>query len=463
MRCVLKLAAKLLLGFFLSTLLAIVVLVALMQTGLRQGYNSLIVQSEIERIRIIEGRLLDFFATEGSWDRLRIDRDLRYAVTGIEEAAGRPDLPADPPAIGAVARRTSLYDPDKRVVFGRQSIAENPIQRPLEFRNELVGYVGLVPIRSLEDGPDAAFLSRQLLTGVGAGAVVLLCALTVAHLLSRRILSPIRQLTEGTARLRAGHYDRELDVTGNDELTRLCEDFNELARTLKKNEHDRHQWTTDIAHELRTPVTVLQSQLEAIRDGVFEVEPERLAFLSGETERISRLIDDLYQLSLAESGQLSCRKTNVDPLPLLNQSINSFQPACTKKTIDVRLASSLEGPARIFADSDRLLQVFTNILQNSCRYTDAGGRIDVRVSENDKEVIIVFEDSEPGVSDAELTLLFDRLYRVEKSRSRRHGGAGLGLALCKAIVTTHGGGIRAFHSVLGGVGIECTFPKAGAT
>ena len=112
---------------------------------------------------------------------------------------------------------------------------------------------------------------------------------------------------------------------------------------------------------------------------------------------------------------------------------------------------------------DRVLQVFTNILQNSCRYTDAGGRIDVWVSENDQEVIIAFQDSEPGVSDAELTLLFDRLYRVEKSRSRRHGGAGLGLALCKAIVTTHGGGIRAFHSVLGGVGIECTFPKAVAT
>ena len=460
MRCVLKLAAKLLLGFFLSTLLAIVVLVALMQTGLRQGYYSVIVQSEIERIRIIEGRLLDFFATEGSWDRLRIDRDLRHAVTGIEEVAGQPSLPADPPAIGAVARRTSLYDPDKRVVFGRQSIARTRFNAPGNFamscRLRRVG-----PDSLAEDGPMPRFFPG-IADRSGCGAAVLLCALTVAYLLSRRILSPIRQLTEGTARLRAGHYDSELDVTGNDELTRLCEDFNELARTLKKNERDRHQWTTDIAHELRTPVTVLQSQLEAIRDGVFEVEPERLAFLSGETERISRLIDDLTVV-LAESGQLSCRKTNVDPLPLLNQSINSFQPTCTKKTIDVGLASSLEGPARIFADSDRLLQVFTNILQNSCRYTDAGGRIDVRVSENDKEVIMVFEDSEPGVSDAELTLLFDRLYRVEKSRSRRHGGAGLGLALCKAIVATHGGRIRAYHSELGGVGIECTFLKAGAT
>ena len=104
-----KLTAKLLLGFFLSTLLAIVVLVALMQTGLRQGYYSLIVQSEIERIRIIEGRLLDFFEMEGSWDRLQIDRDLRHAVTGVQETAVQPILPTDPPAIGDVARRVSLY------------------------------------------------------------------------------------------------------------------------------------------------------------------------------------------------------------------------------------------------------------------------------------------------------------------------------------------------------------------
>ena len=457
-----KLAAKLLLGFFLSTLLAIVVLVALMQTGLRQGYYSLIVQSEIERIRIIEGRLLDFFEMEGSWDRLRIDRDLRRAVTGVQETAVQPILPTDPPAIGDVARRVSLYDTDKQVVFGRQSIGENPIQRPLEFRNELVGYVGLVPIRSLEDGPDAAFLSRQLLTGVGAGAAVLLCALTVAHLLSRRILSPIRQLTEGTARLRAGHFDSELDVTGNDELTKLCEDFNELAKTLKKNERDRSQWATDIAHELRTPVTALQSQLEAIRDGVFEAEPDRLAFLSRETDRLSRLIDDLYLLSLAESGQLRYRKSNIDPLTLLKQSIERFQPTCVKKSIEVHLTSSLQDPVRIFADSDRLLQVYANILQNSCRYTDAGGRIEVRVSANAGEVITSFEDSEPGVSDEDLALLFDRLYRVEKSRSRRSGGAGLGLALCEAIVASHGGRMRAYHSQLGGVGIECAFPRAGA-
>ena len=457
-----KLAAKLLLGFFLSTLLAIVVLVALMQTGLRQGYYSLIVQSEIERIRIIEGRLLDFFEMEGSWDRLRIDRDLRRAVTGVQETAVQPILPTDPPAIGDVARRVSLYDTDKQVVFGRQSIGENPIQRPLEFRAELVGYVGLVPIRSLEDGPDAAFLSRQLLTGVGAGAAVLLFALTVAHLLSRRILSPIRQLTEGTARLRAGHFDSELDATGNDELTRLCEDFNELAKTLKKNERDRSQWATDIAHELRTPVTALQSQLEAMRDGVFEAEPDRLAFLSGETDRLSRLIDDLYLLSLAESGQLRYRKSNIDPLPLLEQSIERFQPACVKKSIEVRLTSSLQDPVRIFADSDRLLQVYANILQNSCRYTDAGGRIEVKVSADAGGVITSFEDSEPGVSDEDLALLFDRLYRVEKSRSRRSGGAGLGLALCEAIVASHGGRMRAYHSQLGGVGIECTFPRAGA-
>ena len=457
-----KLAAKLLLGFFLTTLLAIVVLVALMQTGLRQGYYSLIVQSDIEVIRVIEGRLLDYYATVGSWDRLKTDQDLRSTVTGLRDAALQSSLPPGSPRIRDVVRRTSLYDPDKQVVFGRPSIAENPIQRPLEFRDEVVGYIGLVAIRSLEDGPDAAFLSRQLLVGVAAGAVVLLCALTVAHLLSRRILSPIRQLTEGTARLRAGKYDSDLAVPGNDELARLCEDFNELAKTLKKNERYRRQWTTDIAHELRTPVTVLQSQFEAMRAGVLEAEPDRLKLLSRETDRISHLIDDLYELSLAESGQLRFRKSDVDPLPLLNQSIKRFQPTSTKKSIEVRLVSSLQGLVRIRADSDRLLQVYANILQNSFRYTGAGGRIDVAVSENDNEVITSFEDSEPGVTDVELTLLFDRLYRVEKSRSRRYGGAGLGLALCKAIVDTLGGRIRAYHSKLGGVGIECTFPKAGA-
>lgn len=253
-----------------------------------------------------------------------------------------------------------------------------------------------------------------------------------------------------------GDFTTRVAATSADELGKLAQDFNQLASTLEKNQQMRRDFMADISHELRTPLAVLRGELEAIQDGVRKFTPESVASLQAEVGTLTKLVDDLHQLSMSDEGALAYQKTTVDVIPLLEVAGGAFRERFASR--DLTLQFSLPDSVTVFGDRDRLMQLFNNLLENSLRYTDSGGSLRISAEQRDKRVLITFADSAPGVSDDQLKKLFERFYRAEGSRNRASGGSGLGLAICVNIVEAHNGRIHAAHSPFGGVSITVELP-----
>jgi two-component system sensor histidine kinase BaeS len=234
-----------------------------------------------------------------------------------------------------------------------------------------------------------------------------------------------------------------------------------MALTLEKNERERRQWVADISHELRTPISVLQGEIEALMDGIRTVTPETIHSLHAETLRLKHLVEDLYQISLSDLGALTYRKDHLDLLEVLRDSVESYRAEFDRKNISLTISTPRGLNAIGFADRERLNQLFFNLLENSLRYTDTGGKLFVETQVSNNSLTIEFRDSEPGVPVQDRARLFERFYRVEGSRSRESGGAGLGLTICKNIVDAHEGTISAHESPLGGLLIRVVLPVSG--
>ena len=241
----------------------------------------------------------------------------------------------------------------------------------------------------------------------------------------------------------------------------LAADFNHLARPLEQHREARRRWGADIAHELRTPLSILRGEIQALQDGVRSATPAALNSLHAECDRMGSLIEDLYLLSLADAGALEYRFESLDLAEVVAESLEPQTAILGEAGLVLEAVIGSVPPIR--GDGRRLGQLIDNLLTNTRRYTDAPGRVRVELGSVANEVILVVEDSAPGVPAESLDLLFDRLYRVDASRNRAAGGAGLGLAICRAIVLAHDGRIAATASALGGLRIEVHLPVIGAS
>jgi two-component system sensor histidine kinase BaeS len=354
--------------------------------------------------------------------------------------------------------RLLLVDASARPVIGDPEIRNNAIRLPIEVDGRAVGTLYLGRLPQLRGATDLAFAREQLRNALIAGVAILALALLLAFALARWLLEPVRELAAGTKALAAGDYGRRVGDRRRDELGALAQDFNHLAVTLEQHRDARRRWGADIAHELRTPLSVLRGEIQALQDGVRQVTPEALNSLHTECERMGNLIEDLYQLALADAGALEYSFAPVDLADILRGTLGalktSFEDAGLVLEADIGEVPFVRGDAR------RLEQLVDNLLANCRRYTDAPGQVRVELNMHNDEVRLIVEDSAPGVPDAALPRVFDRLYRVDPSRNRAAGGAGLGLAICRAIVHAHDGHIDAEHSALGGLRIEVRFPAA---
>jgi two-component system sensor histidine kinase BaeS len=276
----------------------------------------------------------------------------------------------------------------------------------------------------------------------------------LAYILGR----PLKRITAASKSLAIGCYDARLPIDSHDELGQLARHFNDLAAALEQAEQTRRRWVADISHELRTPLSVLRGELEALQDGIRPLTREAIDSLYGDVMRLNRLAEDLYQLSLSDQGALSYRKTKTYPLDILKEDLNAFAPEFERRDISVTLDNQLDDALNLHADPDRLSQLYRNLLKNTMNYTDNGGRLLIRVSCHAEKLELSFQDSAPGVPEQELPKLFDRFYRLESSRNRSHGGAGLGLAICRNIVEAHNGTIYALASSWGGLDIKVELP-----
>jgi two-component system, OmpR family, sensor histidine kinase BaeS len=242
------------------------------------------------------------------------------------------------------------------------------------------------------------------------------------------------------------------------ELGQLEADFNNLAQTLERNERMRAALVADVSHELRTPLAVMRGEVEALEFGVRPMSIAAMHSLSVELQRLNRLVDDLYHLSLSDIDALPYHFGDVDIVDALGEILQLFERPMAEANIALSKTLPAE-PVWVDADERRLQQVFSNILQNALRYVPAGERVEVSVRCDATQVYVDIQDSGQGVPQASLESLFSRFYRVEASRSRATGGAGLGLAICRSIVAAHKGSIRAARAPQGGLWIAVTLPR----
>ena len=232
-----------------------------------------------------------------------------------------------------------------------------------------------------------------------------------------------------------------------------------MAQALEKHQQTQQQWLVDISHELRTPLAILRGEIEAMQDGVRTVTPQGLDSLHMEVMHLSRIVRDLHDLSLIESRSFSSEPAAVNLQEILTETLDCFRTRLNQRGIRLDMHETIAGDILILADADRLKQVFSNLLENTLRYAKVPGVLKISLEAGSGELSASFEDSGPGVPEESLALLFDRLYRVDRARSREHGGSGLGLAICKSIVESFGGKIGASNSPTGGLKVSMVFPR----
>jgi len=367
-----------------------------------------------------------------------------------------PAPPDDPFRIGP---RLSLYDEYKNPIMGDPGPeTEKLVFKAIRVKKNIVGWLGLTKRERLSTPLEAAFLKQQYILFSFIGAGLLLLTTLISFLLSRHILKPIRHLASGTRALNSRKFKTRIEVKSSDELGQLADDFNRMAQTLETYERLRQQWITDISHELRTPLSVLRGEIEALQDGIRKPDARTLDSLHWEIVRISKLVEDLHLLTLTESKTLDLKKERIDPVTVLNRTAELFSARFAEADISLQVDFDIQRPVFIRGDADRLTQLFSNLMENSLRYTDSPGTLRIREERGPDKIILWFEDSGPGVPEESLERIFDRLFRVDRSRSRKLGGSGLGLAICKQIVETHEGTVQAGKSAEKGLSIRIEFP-----
>lgn len=307
--------------------------------------------------------------------------------------------------------------------------------------------------------PAGDFLSavnRSVLwAGLAAGGV----ALVLGSVLFFQIVRPLRSLSTAAQGIARGDLSRRARVSGQDEVSQVALTFNHMAEALQRYAAERQNMVADVAHELRTPLSVIQSNLEAMLDGVLPASPEELTSLHQETLRLNRLISDLRTLSLAEAGQLRLETQTVDPGALVRQVGERLRLRAEDKNINLE-TDVASGLPEIKADPERLTQVITNLVDNALRYTPAGSQVSVAAHPTPGGVELVVSDTGSGIPPEELPHVFDRFWRAEKSRNRATGGSGLGLSIVKQLVEAHGGQVQVESEVNVGTQFRIYLPCA---
>ncbi|EXJ15611.1 ATP-binding protein [Imhoffiella purpurea] len=483
----LSIAHKLVLTFVGLVLLVLLITLGLAHWSFERGFLDYMNALEQERLGRLAERIEQRYRTAGGdWSGMDPDafRSLLQDVAprdpppppphpGMPPFGGpmRPGFPP-PPAAGGIPPRdrigpaggtslgppTGLYDGDGRWIAGTELPEDRTeiIRMPVRIGGRPIGELRSLPQRHFETPQATAFRRQQRTASLAIGLISLALALGVSVLLARALLAPLRRAIAGLDRLADGDYAARLAEPRRDELGRLMDGLDHLAEVLEQSQTTRRRWLADISHELRTPVTILSGEIEAVKDGVRPLDTAQLDSFDQETLRLRHLIEDLYALSLSDMGGLRYSFAPLDLDEHLRTGIEPLRQRAADRGIRLDL-DSMPG-IRVKADPARIEQLLRNLAENAIAYTDAPGRVVVRLSREGDLARLRVEDGPPGVADSELERLFEPLYRQDGSRSRRASGAGLGLAICRNIVEAHHGRIWAERSALGGLSVQVSLP-----
>ncbi len=467
-----KLSYKFFIAFLLTSVISIVLMVVIMDFYLHKNFIGFINKMDMEILNELDNRLRIEYKTEQGWDRLRNNHRLWKKMLRAIHDSKEFDRPHPPPDFrrngenrgkrkwrkprGGPFRRIALFDAQKNRVVGNDAPLKHHQLQPIIVEGKTVGWLGMHKIKHLSRPREIEFLKQQTNVFYLIGGCILLMTALLAWWLSRHLLIPIQQLIKGTQALTSRQFNTKIKIHSNDELGQLADDFNMMAQTLEKYEIMRQQWLSDISHELRTPLSIMRGEIEAMQDAVREFNHEALDSLHFEVQRMSRLVDDLRELSLADTDTLSFKTEPINPLQILRETLKLFHTRLAQHHIFVE--GHLQADSILQGDADRLSQLFSNLLENTLRYVDSPGTLKIGYEQTKNQLSLSFIDSGPGVPEESIGRLFDRLYRVEQSRNRAKGGSGLGLAICKNIVEMHGGEITATNVPSSGLWIKIVFP-----
>jgi len=456
-------STRLFLAMLATAVLTVVLVSGATRWNFQRGFIGYLNELALERMESLVPRLNERYAEAGNWDFLRSNGAERGKWFEMLRPVSGPTLPANTVGPGTVLTsdltgamlRLGVLDTQMQWVAGFRGIRPDMLRRAISFKGETVGWLVLAPFQSVSDGGDQRFGEGQARATIAISVLAVLMAALIAWWVSRRLAAPVRLVAAATHKLAAGDHAVRVEVDSPDEVGQLARDFNHLAHTLERNEALRREFVADVSHELRTPLAVLRGELEALEDGVRVLDAQAVKSLQGEVRQLGQLVDDLYELALTDVGALSYRMAPLDLCALLREIGESHR----HRIEAAGLTLSLDAPAAMVqGDAGRLRQLFDNLLENSRRYTDAPGEIRVSLRAQGRHWQIEIQDSLPGVPEAVLSQMFERFFRVEGSRSRSTGGAGLGLAICRNIVLAHDGSILARTSALGGVSILIELP-----
>ena len=400
--------------------------------------------------------LANYYAENESWDGLLGN----YNPPRFPRAISGPQGNRPFPTFLLVDSSGSVIIPGHG--HGRGEVATTgglPEGIPVEVDGEQVGTL-FMQIGAFDVEPaEQIFLNRinvALAVGAVGGAAA---AVILGVVFSRSLTRPLRELTSGARSVAAGVLDTQVPVRSKDELGELALAFNQMNSNLSRSRDLRRQMTADIAHELRTPISIILGHAEGIREGVLEASEENIDVMHAEARRLERLVEDLRMLSLVDAGELPMEIEPVDVADLLQRTAASYRAEADERNVELRLESGKDLPV-LEADDDRMIQILGNLLSNALRHTPEGGIIELSTSESDGDLQITVADSGPGITREDLEHVFDRFYRVDKSRRRDGGGSGLGLAIAKSLTEAQGGNIRAESDDGDGTRFVISFPMS---
>jgi signal transduction histidine kinase len=446
-----SLRSKLILAFLLVSLVVIAVVIVFARWNTSTEFRQYVFARNQENFVSVLGR---YYAQEKSW-------------AGVQQVFPRGPMPfgmmqPQQMPVGEIV----LIDAGYNVLIGGrgyhlgQQVTPNEVRGalPVTHEDEVVGYVVLRRDAFREQPIESAFL-KQLSESLLLGSVaVIALALLLGFILARSLTRPLGQLTEATRRVASGDLDVKVDVRSQDELGELAQSFNLMNRRLAQSRDTRRQMTADIAHELRTPVSVILGYADGLKENVIPPSQETFDLIQEQAEQLEHLIEDLRTLTQAEAGEMTLELVPTDPIPLVERSIAAYEPQAARQDITLSFEMAGDVPP-IMIDPDRFRQVLSNLLSNALQNTPEGGQITTSIALNAEAVSFSVSDTGPGIPPEDLDRIFERFFRRDPSRSRDTGGSGLGLSIAKSLVERQGGQISVQSELWRGTTFTLQFPR----
>jgi two-component system OmpR family sensor kinase/two-component system sensor histidine kinase BaeS len=453
-----RLWVKLSLAFLGISLAAIGVVALLSSRATGEQFRQYLVSTGMAGQAAWGDALVQYYSAQGSWQG--VDDLLEQLGPGMGMGMGRGRG-----AMGGSGLDLAIAGPDGRVVASKagelvgERLPSSVLAQglPLVLEGRTVGT--LLALRTADlalDELGQTFLHQVRASLAWAALLAAALSLVLGVAVSRLLTAPLGRLTQAAQAVAAGDLSQRVEVRSRDEIGELGSAFNGMTASLAEAETLRKNLMADVAHELRTPLTVVQGNLQAILDGVYPLEMAQVASLYDETRLLTRLVDDLHDLALADAGQLRLERAPVDLVALARAAVDHFAPAAEAAGVALELAAGEDVP-KVEGDAGRLAQVLRNLLSNALHHTPRGGRVAVGVDRAEGWGWIRVSDTGSGIAPEDLPHVFDRFYRGDRSRSRA-GGAGLGLAIVRQIVAAHGGRIEVASPPGAGTTFTVTLP-----